>query len=458
MMPVDGRSIVTADEMRAAEDVAIAGGATVESLMDRAGREIATAVRRLAGASPILILCGPGNNGGDGYVAARLLKEAGLDVRVAALSEPRTEASRAARHRWSAAVEPFAEAAPAPIIVDALFGIGLSRPLETGAATKFAELVETATLSIAIDLPSGISSDDGCILAEVPSFDVTLALGAVKPSHLLQPAANLCGKVRILDIGVPTRSRARVLDRPALTPPGPEAHKFTRGMVAVIGGAMPGAARLASLAAMHAGAGYVLLLGDAQGAPDAIVHKPFYPEALSDVRIGALLVGPGLGRDAEAQAKLDAALATDRPLVIDGDALHLIDPDAIKRRSAPVILTPHGGEFTGMFGRSDANKIDAARQAAVRSGAIVVFKGADTVIAAPDKRATVSRSASVWLSTAGTGDVLAGTIAAVLSTGIEPYDAASAGVWLHGDAARRLGPAFVADDLARALTAARASL
>jgi hydroxyethylthiazole kinase-like uncharacterized protein yjeF len=457
-MPIDGRSIVTADEMRAAENVAIAGGATVESLMDRAGREIATAVRRLGGASPVLIVCGPGNNGGDGYVAARLLKDAGLDVRVAALSEPRTEAAKAARRGWSAAVEPFAEAAPAPVIVDALFGIGLSRPLDPVTATKLSALVESATLSIAIDLPSGISTDDGCILGDVPKFDVTLALGAVKPSHLLQPAARLCGKVRILDIGVPIRSRARVLDRPALTPPGPEAHKFTRGMVAVIGGAMPGAARLASLAAMHAGAGYVLLLGDAQGAPDALVHKPYSPDALSDARIGALLVGPGLGRDAEAQAKLDAALATDHPLVIDGGALHLIDPDAVKRRSGPVILTPHGGEFTAMFGRSDANKIDAARNAAVRSGAIVVFKGADTVIAAPDERATVSRPASVWLSTAGTGDVLAGAIAAMLSTGIHPYDAAAAGVWLHGDAARRLGRAFIADDLARALTAARASL
>lgn len=458
MTPIAGKPILTAADMRSAEDAAFNGGASVESLMARAGREIAVAVRRLAGASPILVLCGPGNNGGDGYVAACLLRDAGLDVRVAASGAPRTDAARAARSHWGTTIERISDAEPAPILVDALFGIGLSRPLEPALAARLNELVEAATLAIAIDLPSGVTTDDGRILGNLPAFHVTLALGAVKPSHLLQPAAHACGKVRLLDIGIATASSAQVLDRPHLSDPGPAAHKFTRGMVAVIGGAMPGASRLASLAAMHAGAGYVLLLGDAQGAPDALVHKPFSTDALSDPRIGALLVGPGLGRDADARAKLAAALATDHPLVIDGDALHLLDVDILKRRAAPAILTPHGGEFAALFGHPGTSKIAAAREAAIRSSAIIVYKGSDTVIAAPDGRVRVSQAASVWLSTAGTGDVLAGSIAAMLASGLDPIDAAAAGVWLHAEGARRLGPAFIADDLARALSAARASL
>ena len=252
-------------------------------------------------------------------------------------------------------------------------------------------------------------------------------------------------------------SDAYVLTRPALPEPGPDAHKYIRGMVAVVGGAMPGAARLASIAAMRAGAGYVLLLADTPGPPDAVVHMPFSDHAIADPRIGALLVGPGLGRDDGAKRKLQAALATSHPLVIDGDALHLLALADIAGRETPVILTPHAGEFDAVFGPSNASKIDRARAAAIRSGAILVFKGADTVIAAPDGRVRVAQAGSSWLSTAGTGDVLAGAIAAVLSAGLDPLDAAAAGVWLHADAARRLGPAFIADDLALALTAARAS-
>ncbi|MEG3122487.1 NAD(P)H-hydrate dehydratase [Sphingomonas sp. GB1N7] len=458
MTPIAGQPILTATQMRAAECAAIAAGATVESLMARAGQEIATAVRRLAGTSPILILCGPGNNGGDGYVAARLLREAGLDVRVAALAEPKTDAARAARAGWHGPVEPFAEAEPAPILVDALFGTGLTRALAPNIGAKLRELVVAAQLSIAIDLPSGVATDDGKVLGDIPIFNVTLALGAPKPSHLLQPAAHHCGDIRLLDIGVVASSDAHVVARPDLPEPGPDAHKYTRGIVAIIGGAMLGASRLASIAAMRAGAGYVLLLADTHSPPDALVHKPFSDHAIADPRIGALLVGPGLGRDDAAKAKLRAALATPHPLVIDGDALHLLDLADIAGREAPVILTPHGGEFDALFGKSETGKIDRARNAAARSNAVVVFKGADTVIAAPDGRVRVSQAASVWLSTAGTGDVLAGTIAAILAAGPHPLEAAAAGVWLHGEAARRLGPAFIADDLAHALTAARASL
>jgi hydroxyethylthiazole kinase-like uncharacterized protein yjeF len=474
MIGIEGQPILTGAEMRAAEDAVIASGVSVETLMDRAGTAIAHAVRRLAGTNEVLILCGPGNNGGDGYVAARVLAEMGVAVRVAALSEPRTDAAKSARAEWSGAVETLAEAQPAPVLVDALFGTGLTRPLDAGTPStpnRFPAdagersvvrslhfLADTAQLSIAIDLPSGLATDSGKALSVPPVFNLTLVLGAVKPAHLLQPAARFCGQVRLLDIGVPITSQAEVLKAPTLPTPGPDAHKYTRGMVAIIAGTMSGASDLAALAAMRAGAGYVTLLGDTVGPPHALVRTPFSDQALANDRIGALVIGPGLGRDDTARARLEAALNAGHPLIIDGDALRLMSPDRIKALKVPVILTPHSGEFDALFGKSDADKITRARDAAARANAIVVFKGADTVIAAPDGRVRIAQDASDWLSTAGTGDVLAGAIGAMLATKLDPLDAASAGVWLHGDAARRLGPAFIADDLAEALRSARAAL
>ncbi|NII58810.1 NAD(P)H-hydrate dehydratase [Sphingomonas aerolata] len=494
MIRIEGQPVLTAAEMRAAEDAVIATGVPVDTLMDRAGTAIAHAVHRLAGSNAILILCGPGNNGGDGYVAARVLAELGATVRVAALSQPRTDAARAARAGWPGPVEPLAKATPAPVLVDALFGTGLKRPLDAGIATPNASspaeagaqlnparapdgsawapasagehsvadrlhtLTKAATLTIAVDLPSGLATDSGHVLTTPPVFHLTLALGALKPAHLLQPAARYCGEVRLLDIGVPVTSRTEVLARPQLAPPGPDAHKYTRGMVGVIAGTMAGAADLAALAAMRAGAGYVTLLGDSAGPPHALVRAAFTERALANDRIGALVIGPGLGRDATASARLDAAVAAGHPLVLDGDALRLLGPDRIRALTVPVILTPHAGEFDVLFGQSDDDKITRARDAAARTGAVVVFKGADTVIAAPDGRVRLAPGASDWLSTAGTGDVLAGAIGAMLAAGLDPLAAAAAGVWLHGEAARRSGPAFIADDLADALRSARASL
>ncbi|MEG3165608.1 NAD(P)H-hydrate dehydratase [Sphingomonas sp. PB2P19] len=513
--------------MRAAED---ASGESVTVLMDRAGTAIAAAIRRLAGNNEILIICGPGNNGGDGYVVARVLAAGGATVRVAALGEPKTDAAEAARAGWSGPVEAFAEATPAPVLIDALFGTGLTRPLDTpntspakagaqlgnaidsahgspnwapasagegrvagerpplnrspaeaGAqlesssasarqpwtpasvgerpiAEKLHHLSTTANLTIAIDLPSGLATDTGAALSKPPVFDVTLALGAAKPSHLLQPAARYCGDIRVLDIGIPIASETHVLSPPLLARPGPDAHKYTRGMVAIIAGAMPGASELAALAAMHAGAGYATLLGDTSGPPHALVRAPLSDHALENDRIGALIIGTGLGRSDYARSLLDSALATNHPLVIDGDALRLLTPDRIATLDAPAILTPHTGEFDVLFGKSDADKIIRTRAAAKAANAVIVFKGADTVIAAPDGRVRIAPAASDWLSTAGTGDVLAGAIGAMLAAGLDPFEAAAAGVWLHADAARRLGPAFIADDLAVALQKARASL
>ena len=494
MIGIEGQPVLTAAEMRAAENAVIATGVSVEALMERAGAAIAGAVRRLAGANDVLILCGPGNNGGDGYVAARVLMEMGQAVRVAALSEPRTDAAKSARAGWLGPVETLAEAKPAPILVDALFGTGLTRPLDAitiptpnrspadaGAQLNIKgspnglswapasagersvveclhALAKAAQLRISVDLPSGLATDSGQALSKPPVFDLTLALGAVKPAHLLQPAARYCGQIRLLDIGVPTASQAEVLKAPILPPPGPDSHKYTRGMVAIIAGTMSGAADLAAFAAMRAGAGYVTLLGDSAGPPHALVRTPFSDHALANDRIGALVIGPGLGRDDTAKARLDAALTSGHPLIIDGDALRLLDPDRINALKVPVILTPHAGEFDALFGKSDTDKITRARDAATRTNAIVVFKGADTVIAAPDGRVRIAQGASDWLSTAGTGDVLAGAIGAMLAAKLDPLDAASAGVWLHGEAARRLGPAFIADDLAEALRSARAAL
>jgi len=463
MTPLAWKPILTAAEMRSAEAAAIEQGASVESLMARAGRDVAAVVQRLAAGAPVLVLCGPGNNGGDGYVAATMLAGMGLPVRIAASGPPTSAAAKDAASRWTGPVETLAAAIPAPVLVDALFGTGLSRPLEAGITDCLHHLRDRARLAIAVDLPSGVGTDDGACLSDIPAFNLTLALGAAKPAHLLQPAADLCGTVRILDIGVPVWSNAFTLGKPYAPCVGPESHKYSRGMVAIIGGAMPGAAELAAQAALRSGAGYVLLLAEGNPqAPHAVVRRPFAPEALEDKRIGALVIGPGLGRDAEARARLDHALASRCPLVIDGDALHLLDEPRlalVRDRDAAVIMTPHAGEFDALFGKGPGSKIDRARIAAARAGATIVFKGADTVIASPEGLVRVAQGANPWLSTAGTGDVLAGAIGAVLATPIEPpFEDACAGVWLHGQAARRLGAAFTADDLAEALTAARASL
>lgn len=460
MTPIAGHPILTTLEMRAAEQRAIDAGVSVETLMDRAGHGVAAAVHRLAAGARVLIVCGPGNNGGDGYVAAAALAAAGHDVRVAAIAAPNSEAARKARTGWTGPIEAIDAAEPAPVLVDALFGTGLSRGLDERLSMRLCALAEAARLSIAVDLPSGVATDDGCVLSAVPDFDVTLALGAIKPAHLLQPAAKHCGAIRLIDIGIDASSAVQVIAKPALSNPGPDLHKYSRGMVAVIGGAMGGAALLASTAAMRAGAGYVVLLDGNEGGPHALVRRAFSDQPLDDDRIGALLIGPGLGRDAQAADKLDRALASDRPLILDGDALHLLKDrlGRLRDRAVPAILTPHQGEFVALFGKLGGSKLDRARTAAREANAIVVYKGADTVIAAPDGRARIAGDANDWLSTAGTGDVLAGTIAAMLAARLDSLDAAAAGVWLHGQAARRLGAAFIADDLADALTSVRAAL
>ena len=455
MTPLAGLPVLTAADMRAAEARAIAGGETVGSLMARAGEAVAAAVRRVQPGAEVLVLCGPGNNGGDGYVAARALAASGHAVRVAALGEPRSEAARAARAAWAGPLESLVDAAPASVVVDALFGTGLTRALDDAPAAALRRLVAAARWSLAVDLPSGVATDTGEVFGDVPRFDLTLALGAAKPAHVLEPAASLARAVRVADIDVAVTSDVGALAQPRLAAPSAADHKYTRGLVAVIAGRMPGAAALAASGAAHGGAGYVLLLGSATDRlPHAVVRRRFDAAALDDERIGAVLIGPGLGRDEAARAKLDAALACGRALVIDGDALHLLDPARLATRAAPVVLTPHAGEFTHLFGGGTGGKLARTLAAAVSSGAIVIHKGADTVIATSDREARVAIERADWLSTAGTGDVLAGLVAARLAAARDPLRAASEAVWLHTAAARSLGPAFTADQLAAALPGA----
>ena len=454
-----GGPILTAAQMRAAEQAAFDAGVDDYGLMETAGAAAADVIWRAGHKRDALILCGPGNNGGDGYVIARLLRERGVPVRVAALGESRTVSGQRARMAWDGPVEDVMTCDPAGQLVDALFGTGLSRGLDEAVAARLCALAQAAAISHAVDLPSGVDTDAGALLSAVPHFDICIALGAYKPAHLLHPAAGHMGRLVLADIGIAVPTMVHQLCAPDLTAPGTCAHKYTRGLVAVVGGAMPGAAMLAAQAAAHAGAGMVRLLAEdvAVASPHAIVRQDWDDDALSDRRIGALLVGPGLGRDGAARARLDAALSAGHGLVIDADALTLLGEDGARAIPAGAILTPHGGEFQRLFGQLPGSKIDRALTAARSSGAVVVYKGADSVIAAPDGRAAVASGASPWLSTAGTGDVLAGIAAARLAVTGDPFRAACEAVWLHGDAARRAGAAFVADDLLDRLPAAIAA-
>ncbi|HEV2078752.1 MAG TPA: NAD(P)H-hydrate dehydratase [Allosphingosinicella sp.] len=446
------RFILTAAEMRSAEQRAIDSGTSVETLMERAGAAAAEAIWRFAGPLPTLILCGPGNNGGDGYAIARHLKARGSHVRVAALDEPRSEAARWARSGWDGAVETLIEAESAPLLVDALFGTGLARPLDPEVASELVRLSDRASVRIAIDLPSGVATDDGAILSRVPGYDLTVTFGALKPSHLLQPSARHMGRLVVADIGVQVRSRLHAIGRPALPSPGPADHKYSRGYLAVVAGEMPGAAALASEAALRSGAGYVRLVTDAAvpGVPQAVVQGR---GGLEDPRIGALVIGPGLGRGSAAAELLEKALEAEHPLVLDADSLFLLgrEPERLRTLAQLPILTPHSGEFSRLFGSPGGSKVDQARLAAERANGVVVFKGADTVVAAPDGRAAIAAPASPYLASAGTGDVLAGIVGAMRARGLEAFEVACAAVWLHGRAAEKVGPGLIADDLVSAL-------
>ena len=450
-----GRPILTTEQMIAAEQRAITAGTSVEVLMERAGAALAEAAYRYVGKMPALIMCGPGNNGGDGYVAARHLAERGAAVRVAALADPKTSAAKEARAGWKGEVEALDDRTEAePLLIDALFGTGLKRGLEDTVVKELSRLAQASRTKIACDVPSGIDSDTGAELSAVPPFDMTVAFGALKPAHRLHPAMHRCGRVVTADIGIEATSDWHEIAAPRLPPLEPAGHKYSRGLVHALAGKMPGAIALAAHAAARAGAGYVRVSTSRSidGLPASIVQTD--TAEINDERIGCLLVGPGMG---DIPQVLTLALTSRAPKVIDADAItQLGEPERLRGQDA--VLTPHDGEFDRLFGKLEGSKVERAIEAARRSGGVIVLKGSDTLVAAPDGRIGFAPAAPAWLASAGTGDVLAGMIAALRARGLAGFDAACAAVWLHGRAAEIAGPYMIADDLVAAIPQALALL
>ena len=453
-----GRSeLLTPDEMAQADAAASRLGVPGSALMAHAGRAVARAIRARFQPCRTLVLCGPGNNGGDGYVAARMLAEEGWPVAVAALAPPRagSDAAEAAR-RWHGPTVPFSavEAAHAALVIDAVFGAGLSRDISADVA----DTLRAGRRIVAVDVPSGVDGATGAVRGYAPHVALTVTFFRLKPGHLLLPGTTLCGEVFLADIGMPPGAMSRprtFLNTPALwhiPTPSPEAHKYSRGHVTVLGGAaMTGAARLAADAARRAGAGMVTIAAQGNapvyraGSPGLIVSDETLPELLTDPRRHVWVCGPGLGVDA-AKTALPVLLAAGRSVVVDADALTACagNPDAL---CGAAVLTPHAGEFARVFGTIRNDRLAAARSAAARTGAVVLLKGSDTIIAAPDGCAAINASAPPWLATAGAGDVLTGIIAGLLAQGMRSWEAAAAGAFLHGRAADVAGIGMIAEDL-----------
>jgi hydroxyethylthiazole kinase-like uncharacterized protein yjeF len=466
--------ILTVAEIRAADRGAMEAGVAGRLLMERAGEAVAEAVRARWTARPVLVLCGPGNNGGDGYVAARRLAEAGWPVTVAALGDRAALAGDAALAAadWTGEVRPLAGATPAPdgLVVDALFGAGLQRPLsaEAQAALRAAAAVPL----VAVDLPSGLSGDTGRPLGYAPAATLTVTFHAKKPAHVLEPGRSLCGEVVVADIGIPPAAAPVVrlwengpgLWRARLPWPGAEAHKHQRGRLVVVSGnvSSTGAARLAARAGLRVGAGVVTVLSPTGALAvnaaqlEAVMVRPFETDAelqRAADQADAAVIGPGAGVNNATALNLMALARTGAALVVDADALTVFrdDPEALfANLDRDDVLTPHPGEFDRVYPglmTEAPERIAAAREAAERAGAVVLLKGPDTVVAAPDGRAAVNTHATPWLATAGSGDVLAGLIGGLIAQGMESFDAACAAAWIHGDAARRFGPGLISEDL-----------
>jgi hydroxyethylthiazole kinase-like uncharacterized protein yjeF len=455
--------VLTAAQMRAAEQALFDAGTSVSDLMEIAAGGAAEWIRRVAAGRSVTVLCGPGNNGGDGYVIARRLREAGNAVTVIAPLDPATDAAKEARRRWGGAVS-TAGGAGGEVFVDCLFGSGLARPLVAEHALLLRDLAARHRVRVAVDLPSGVVSDTAAVLNDkLPAFDLTLALGAWKLAHWRLPGRALMGQMRLVPIGIAeVEGAAQLVGRPRISAPAADSHKYRRGLLGIVGGAMPGASLLAAAAAQHAGAGYVKLLARTPDprTPAAIVTETApLADALADERFAAVLIGPGLGRDGAAKAMIGDALRLARALVLDADALVLLAPDMLAR-DVPMLATPHDGELEALcrnFGIIAEGRQARALALARLSGMVVLAKGPDSLIAAPDGRLALAPPASSWLSVAGTGDVLAGIAASRMAGGTDPFTAACEAVWLHGEAARLCGPGFTPEELAQAVTEALAA-
>jgi hydroxyethylthiazole kinase-like uncharacterized protein yjeF len=451
-------AVLTVAEMRAAEQAAMAAGMSEYELMKIAGRGAAEWIWRVAAGREVSVLCGPGNNGGDGYVIAQSLREKGLGVQVIAPDEPKTDTAKRARADFSGSVHSELGAITAPIMVDCLFGYGLSRPLEGAYAALLAAAAEKHSYAVAVDVPSGVSCDSGAILSPIPSYDLTLALGAWKHAHWRLPARQQMGQLRCvtLPITIPQEA-AFLIGKPDIDRPAADTHKYRRGLACVVAGDMPGAALLASEAAQRSGAGYVKLLGKAGNrpvSPSLVTSGAPLEQCLSDERIAAVLIGPGLGRGDRSLAQLQTALEQSTRMVIDADALHLVQPAMISS-AMDICATPHDGELLQLctaFGvkvhRQGGSRAERASALAKASGMVILAKGPESYVAAPDGRLAIAPPAPSWLSVAGSGDVLAGITLSRMATGEDAFSAACQAVWLHTAAAKLSGAGFTAQDLA----------
>ncbi len=456
--------VCTVAEMRAAERAAMDTGISEWELMCRAGAGAAQWVARAAAGRAVTVLCGPGNNGGDGYVISEYLRKRGNATTVIAPIEPKTVAAKQARAGYGGVVRPSGAGIGGAVMVDCLFGYGLTRAVEGEFSTLLEEYSASHAYKIAIDVPSGVECDSGAMLSRVPQYDLTLALGAWKHAHFLMPSAQIMGELRLVPIGVSfPDTPAALAVVPRIIAPTADSHKYRRGLLAVVAGAMPGASLLAIRAAMSSGAGYVKLLSDGAAIltpPEVVNAIGPLAEELADSRIGATLIGPGLGRDDTARAKLATVLEAGVTTVVDADALHLLDDDLMEGvDAARLILTPHDGELAQLchtFGVVGDDRLSRARRLHDVTGLTVLAKGPDTILVGEGAKVRFFPKGSSWLSVAGSGDVLAGIIASRCAGGATPFLAAQEAVWLHHGAARIAGPAFTAGQLAVAVQPAMA--
>ena len=472
-------ALLTPIQMGDADRAVKASGVYGFGLMEAAGSAVAVAVGARWPMRPVTVLCGPGNNGGDGFVAARHLAAAGWPVKLALLDSREKLTGEAARAAslWKGPVAPFSSESleGAGIVIDAIFGAGLSRPLDGNALALVESLKVRRIPTCAVDIPSGLDGASGMILGAAAPADLTVTFFRKKPGHLLYPGRGLCGDILVADIGIP----ATVLDDIAPNTwengpdlwlagypwPQPESYKYKRGEVLILGGeAITGASRMTAQAASRAGAGMVTLAAPAKvwsiyatSLINAIVHSfdglQEFEVLLADVRRNVIAIGPGAGVGSSTRQLVLAALATKRAAVLDADALTSFaeaPQDLFQAIVGPCVLTPHAGEFMRLF-HFEGDKLQRARSATRESNAVVVLKGPDTVIAAPDGRAIINSNAPAQLATGGTGDVLTGFVAALLAQGMAPFEAAAAAVWLHGAAATEFGLGLVAEDLPNAL-------
>ncbi|HEY2676738.1 MAG TPA: NAD(P)H-hydrate dehydratase [Steroidobacteraceae bacterium] len=466
--------LLSVAQMQEAERLTMAAGTTGFVLMQRAGEAVAREITRRYAPQPTAILCGPGNNGGDGLVVAFELAKSGWPVRLALYGDAGSLQGDARMHaqRWAGGMEPLTPRVieSAALVVDALFGSGLNRRLDARAIETLALAERRGVPIIAIDTPSGVMGDSGESHGATRS-NCTVTFMRKKPAHVLLPGRDLCGEVVIADIGIPAalldmlslntweNDPALWLDR--LRPPNSSDNKYRRGHALLYGGyPVTGAARMAGRAAARIGAGLTTIAVPDQAlaiyaaALTSIMVQPLreasdFERLLTDARYTAFLIGPGAGVNEGTQARALRMLQTTKPVLLDADAISAFaaQPEALFQAiRGPCVITPHEGEFKRIFNAA-GDKLSRARSAASRSGAVVVLKGSDTVIAAPDGRAIINSNAPPTLATAGSGDVLGGLILGLLAQGMDAFHAAAAGAWLHGAAAAEFGPGLIAEDL-----------